>query len=290
MPATLPALLPWIAPFAAGYAAVVAVLALAQRRVLYRPARWIADPRECGADFLEAVRQQGQLLGWHAPPPAEAPVIVVFHGNCGTLARIAAKIAPWQRFGMGLFAATYRGYEGNGGRPDEAGLYADARAVLDWLAARGVAPERIILYGESLGSGIAAQMAVERPVRGLILEAPYVSMADVAQWHYPWTPARWLVRDRFDTLAKIGKVACPLLILHGERDRTIPVGHSRRLAGAAAAEATLAVFPEAGHTDLYDWGATRVLEDFLERLLIGKANGMVASRQKLADNARRLSH
>lgn len=258
--------LPLSAYLLAAYLLAVSLLALFQRRLLYRPTVGPSHPAAAGAPWMEAVRRGPRLLGWYGPAPdAAAPVLVFFHGNAGTLGRVSLKMTPWRRFGLGLFAATYRGYEGNPGSPDEVGLYADGRAVLDWLALQGIPSGRVILYGESLGSGVAAQLALERPVRGLVLEAPFVSMAEVAAHHYPWTPARLVVRDRFDTLAKIGRIACPLLILHGTADRTIPLSHSERLAGANPA-AQLVVLSEAGHLDLHERGATEALQAFLAAL------------------------
>lgn len=263
--------MPWLFPFLCApplaYLSVVGALAVGQRRLIYRPTKDYAPPFAAGAPWMTEVRRGETLLGWYAPPPTpEAPVLVFFHGNSGTLARIAQKMAPWREWGIGLFAATYRGFECNRGRPHEAGLYADGRTALDWLEREGVEPARQILYGESLGTGIATHLAVERPVRALVLEAPYVSMPEVAAQHYPWTPARFLVRDRFDTLGKIAYVRSPMLILHGEADHTIPVDHSRRLAAAATAWARLEVLPGADHVDLYEHGAEEILGRFVGAL------------------------
>jgi hypothetical protein len=260
--------MPWLfAPFAVAaiaYLAAVGYLAAFQRRMLYRPAPDAADPAEAGVPWMTAIHQDGRLLGWYAAAPDEnAPVLVFFHGNQGTVGRVANKMAPWRDWRLGLLAATYRGYAGNSGDPSEAGLYEDARAALAWLAAQGVSAERLILYGESLGTGIAAQMAIEQSVRAVVLEAPYVNIPELAAHHYPWTPARLLVQDRFDTLSKIGQIGAPVLILHGSADRTIPVGHARRLLAAASPLARLVEIPDAGHVDLFERGADVALRDFI---------------------------
>lgn len=251
---------------AAAYLLAVAVLVLFQRRLLYRPQMAPTDPASAGVTRMEPVRQGNRLLGWYAPPPTDgAPVLVFFHGNRGTLARVAAKTAAWQATDIGIFAATYRGYEGNPGRPSEAGLYADGRAVLDWLSASGIPPTRLILYGESLGTGVVTQLASERTVRAVVLEAPFSSMTDVAAGRYPWIPCRWLLRDRFDSLSKIGHIMAPLLILHGAADRTIPVEHARKLAEAAP-KTQLVVLSGANHLNLHDRGGTPPLLAFLKTL------------------------
>lgn len=248
------------------YLLAAAALVLGQRRLLYRPMPARRDPEAAGASWMTPVCQAKKLLGWFAPPPEEdAPTLVFFHGNRGTLARAAAKTAAWRVEGIGIFVATYRGYEGNPGRPSEAGLYADGRAVLDWLAEAGIPASRIILYGESLGTGVVTQLAGERPFRAVVLESPFASITDIAARRYPWIPCRWLLRDRFDSLSKIGGIVAPLLILHGGADRTVPVEHARKLAEAAP-KAQLVVLPEADHLNLHERGATPPLLAFLKGL------------------------
>ncbi|MDR3436159.1 alpha/beta hydrolase [Telmatospirillum sp.] len=232
------------------YLVVAFGLALAQRRLLYRPPpEGVSDPTL--APEMATIRQGPTLLGWwQSPPDPISPILVFFHGNRGTLNRIATKTAPWrEEFHLGLFLATYRGYEGNPGNPSEAGLYDDGRAVLDWLTHQGFSAERLILYGESLGTGVATQLAIERHCLGVVLEAPFSSIPDIAMERYPWAPSRWLVRDTYDNRAKIGDITSPILLLHGDADRTIPLAHSQRLA-AAAPSAQLAVVPQATHRNV----------------------------------------
>jgi len=165
---------------------------------------------------------------------------------------------------------SYRGYAGNPGTPTEEGLYADGRAALGFLAERGIGPGGVVLYGESLGSGVAVdvarQQAASEPVAAVILESPFSSIADVAQTHYPFVPARWLVKDRFDSVAKIAAIGTPLLILHGGRDRVVPQRFGRRLFAAAAQPKENRWFDEAGHSDLYSHGAAQVATAFIERV------------------------
>lgn len=248
------------------YLFVVVLLVLWQRKLLYRPLSAPREPAAAGASWMTPIRQENRLLGWFAPPPTnDAPVLVFFHGNRGTLARVAAKIAAWHLQDIGVFAATYRGYEGNPGRPSESGLYADARTVLAWLTETGIPTTRIILYGESLGTAVVTQMAGERTFRAIVLEAPFTSMTEVAAKRYPWIPCRWLLRDRFDSLSKIGNITVPLLILHGEADRTVPVEHARRLAEAAP-ETQLVVLSGANHLNLHEQGGTPPLLAFIKVL------------------------
>jgi fermentation-respiration switch protein FrsA (DUF1100 family) len=149
---------------------------------------------------------------------------------------------------------SYRGYGGSAGRPTEQGLYRDARAALAYLRKRGFGPERIVVYGESLGSGVAVHVAAEAPPAALVLEAPFTSLTAVAFQKCPYLPVPLLIRDRYNSLAKISRVRAPLFLMHGERDRTVTVGHGRRLFAAAKGPKQSLFLPEAGHTDLYDHG------------------------------------
>jgi len=145
--------------------------------------------------------------------------------------------------GYGVLAAEYRGYGVNPGEPSEQGLYKDGRAALDWLLARKVQPSDIVLVGNSLGSGVATELATQIDPRALVLVAPFKSMAATAANTYPWAPVDWLRHDRFDNIAK---VAAPVLVVHGEMDELIPLPHASELARAAAS-AELVTLPGLGH-------------------------------------------
>ena len=149
--------------------------------------------------------------------------------------------------------------------PSEAGFYADGAAALNFLASCGITQNRIVLYGESLGSGVAVRLAAQREFAGLILEAPFTSVAEVAQYHYAVIPASALVRDRFDSLACIGHIKAPILILHGEQDRIVPLRFGRALFDAAPEPKELWLAREAGHENLARYGAIEAVLDFLQR-------------------------
>jgi len=165
--------------------------------------------------------------------------------------------------------AEYRGYGGNPGTPSEAGFFTDGRAALAFLDREGVAPNRLVLYGESLGSGVAVALAVEHDIAALVLEAPPTSVAEVAQCHFPYVPASRMVIDRFDSLSRIGRVKAPILVLHGERDRVVPVRYGRALLAAAPEPKEGWFAPEAGHEDLARYGSLDVVVAFIDRHLGG---------------------
>jgi fermentation-respiration switch protein FrsA (DUF1100 family) len=167
----------------------------------------------------------------------------------------------------------YRGYGGNPGSPNEQGLYADGRAQLEFLAGQGVKPERWVLYGESLGTAIAVQMAFEQapknPVGAVILESPFTSLADAAAEHYPFVPARILVKDSYDTLAKIDKIKAPLFVFAGENDAIIPPQHGKTLFEAARQPKESHWIPGGGHNNLHQFGIPGKVIDFLRPWLAG---------------------
>jgi hypothetical protein len=172
--------------------------------------------------------------------------VVYFHGNGGSLAGAAAETAQYAAAGYGVLLVEYRGYGGNPGAPSEQGLYQDGRAAMAFLRAQGIAPARTIIVGHSLGTGTATQMAQEFGPAALILLAPFTSIPDAAAAAMPYVPARWLVSDRFDNLAKLPALTMPVLILHGTADSVVPFALGERLAKAAPT-ATFRAVPGAEH-------------------------------------------
>lgn len=257
------------------YAFVTGGMYVFQRTMLYHPSTSVPDPAGSGVPEMQPVDLQTAdgltLTAWFRPAGAGLPTIVLFSGNAGNIGDRAFKVRPLLDAGYGVLLAGYRGYGGNPGSPSEDGLYHDGRAALGMIHEKGIASSDVVLYGESLGSGVAVHLAHEAaasgsPVGGLILEAPYTSIADVAASHYPFVPALWLVKDRFDSEAKIADVRSPVMIFHGERDRVVPTRFGRRLFAAAAEPKESRWISEAGHNDLYEFSADRMVQDFLTSL------------------------
>jgi fermentation-respiration switch protein FrsA (DUF1100 family) len=209
------------------------------------------------------------LHSWWAPAVRpDGRVIVYLHGNAGHRGGRAERIRDYLANGYGVLLVGYRGYGGNPGLLSEAGVYEDARANLAFVAAQKVRSGQVVLFGESLGTAVAIQMALEQPVLALVLEAPLASILHSARARYPLFAFGPLIRDKFDSLSKIRRVRAPVLIVHGERDRTTAVRFGRML-HAAANEPKLGVFlPEADHNNLIDHGLARLTMDFLEKLPI----------------------
>lgn len=252
-----------------GYVALVGAMYLAQRALMYFPETTRTPP--AGAGFPEASEivlesaDGTSLIAWHVAPRGDRPVIVYLHGNGGALRHRVPRFRPLADAGYGLLALSYRGYGGSGGSPSEAGLIADGRAALE--LARLKHPEaRIVLWGESLGTGIATAVAAEEKVDGVILEAPFTSTADIASAAYPFVPVRLLMKDQFRSDERIGRVTAPILVLHGARDRVVPISYGERLFALAREPKRFVRFPEGGHEDLNAHGAIDAAKAFLDGL------------------------
>ena len=220
--------LKWIAIFlAAGYLGLAALMYVAQRALMYLPDTTRTAPAAAGFhDAQEVILDTAdgeKVIVWHVPPRSDQPIVLYVHGNGGALQHRAPRFRKLIASGVGLVALSYRGYAGSSGSPTEAGLIEDAHAAYAFTAARYPA-SRIALWGESLGTGVAVALASEKPIGRLMLQAPFTSTVDIASAIYWFLPVRLLMKDQFRSDQRIGKVTAPVLILHGERDRTIPIG------------------------------------------------------------------
>ena len=245
---------------AAGSVAVVAaVLALIwtmQRRLMYFPTHGVPAPGEIGLTGVEPVSVETsdglRLSGWFVAAFGTLPrvTVLVFNGNAGNRAHRWPLAAALHRHGLQVLLFDYRGYGGNAGTPTKNGLAADSRAARAYLVGRpDVDAARLVYFGESLGTAVAVDLAVEHPPAALVLRSPFTSMADVGQHHYPFLPVRLLLRDRFAAIDQIRRIRVPLLVIAGGHDRIVPIENSRRLYDAAVAPKTLLVLPDADHND-----------------------------------------
>jgi fermentation-respiration switch protein FrsA (DUF1100 family) len=248
----------WI-KLAMGAVAVYCVIGLVayigQRKLMYFPDRVRTLPVEVGLSGIEErtieTPDRERIVAWYGRARPGRPTLLYFHGNGGSLAIRASRIARFMDEGWGVYMMTYRGYGGSTGSPSEAANVADASLAHAALVKEGVPPESIVVYGESLGSGIAVRIAAALPVGGVILDAPYTSIVDVASRAYPFLPVRSFLIDRYETTRYIAGIKAPLLILHGERDGVVPVAMGRELARLAPGPKRLVIFPNGGHSDLY---------------------------------------
>jgi fermentation-respiration switch protein FrsA (DUF1100 family) len=221
------------------YAGVIIVLMALENSLVYHPVRasqdWWPPPGPHVQDVELRLPDGTPIHAWWCPVEGARGAVLYCHGNAGNLSHRGDAIAAMDRVvGEAVLIFDYPGYGKSGGRPSEAGCYAAADAAYDWLVEhRHIPPERIILYGGSLGGGVAVDLARRRPHRALVLAQTFTSLPDVGGRQFPWLPVRWLMRNRFDNLAKIGHCRRPVFISHGTADRVVPFQLGQRLFAAA---------------------------------------------------------
>jgi len=252
------------------YALLLIGLFLFQRSFLYFPSHTYVSLSEAYANRslkeLSVRTKDGlDLKAWYAPATSKPFTFVFFHGNGDCLFTASSVADPYIAAGYGFLVAEYRGYSGLPGKPTEAGLYADGRAYINGLMAQGVKSENIILFGHSLGTGVATQMAEEFHVGGLMLLAPYLSIPDIAQREFPYLPSRYIVLDRFENFKKMKNIHVPLLIVNGAKDQLIPPSQGKQLYDLANEPRQYYSIPGRGHNDAFDNFAVLGL-DWTDRL------------------------
>jgi hypothetical protein len=248
------------------YAVLATVLYVAQRSLMYFPDTAHVVPAEAGLPEAEEVPLTAadgvHVTAWHVPPRDAKPVIVYFHGNGGALRFRVARFRRLIADGVGLVALEYRGYGGSAGSPSEQGLIADAQAAYRFAAGR-YPSQQLVLWGESLGSGVAIALAAERPVGRVILEAPFTSAVALGARHYWYLPVSLLMKDQFRSDLRISNVTAPVMIMHGVHDRVVPYAMGEQLFDLANKPKHFVRFLDGGHEDLDDNGALDAVARFL---------------------------
>lgn len=243
------------------------------RLFMYFPDPVRVTPQEAGLSGVEEIElatgdggdggDGATLVAWYAKARPGQPTILYFHGNAGNAAGRAEKIERMRSGGAGVFYLNNRGYGGSGGQPTEKHNVADALTAYDYLRTQGIQGADIVLYGESLGTGQATRLGAGREVRAVVLEAPLTSTVDVGKRTWFFLPLNLLMTDKYNNTRHVAGVSAPLLVLHGERDATIPVQMGKRVFDAANEPKKLELFPDAGHSDLFDHGAWERVEAFV---------------------------
>ncbi len=250
------------------YLVVAATLFVVQRSLIF-PAPQHAPPVPGGFERVELrTADQLRLVAAYRPARDGRPTIVFFHGNGDSWSGAALATEALAEAGFGLMLPEYRGYAGNPGSPSEQGLYHDGRAAIEWLDGRGISPEELVIIGNSVGSGVAMQMALEYRPAALVLVSPFSSLPDVVAEKLPWLPTSLLLRDKFANKEKIGDFSGPVLLLHGTADDLIPAHHSRDLAKGHP-QADLRILADAGHELAYRRAAQEIQRDWLNKVFAG---------------------
>lgn len=235
-----------------------------QRFFIYYPVKTYPNSQQFSAQDMESVilsSQDGlQLHAWYHPPIDHNPTILYLPGNAGHRGFRMNLARQFIQAGIGILLVDYRGFGGNPGRPNEQGLYADARAGMAFLKEKS---HPIIVYGESIGSGVAIQIATEFPICSLILQSPFTSFSDLKRSIYPWLPV--FLYDKYDSAHKISSIHVPILILHGKRDRIVPYAQGATLYALAQQPKKLVPFANKGHNNLWDKHFAQIVISFIQK-------------------------
>jgi len=170
------------------------------------------------------------LIGWfYNRNLEEFKTILFFHGNAGSLENRTYKLNHFKNLNLNFLIIAWRGFSGNKGKPNEMGLYEDAKSAIKWLKAKGIKEKNIILYGESLGTGVAVEVAQNKNYAGVILESPFTSMVNMGKKYYPFFPVSLLLKDKFESYKKINNIFVPVLIMHGKVDKIVPYDMGKKM-------------------------------------------------------------
>ena len=255
--------------FLAGYATLVALLYLFQRNILFVPGKTIPMiVNSVVPEMIEIFLKTDDgldLRSWFFKGEEGKPIIIYFQGNAGTIFDRDFKARQFIDHGYSLLFVGYRGYGGNPGAPNEKGFLLDSKAAIDFVESKKFNQNDIVLYGESLGTGVAINLAREVDVGSVILEAPYASITKVASERYWFVPVRYLLKDKFDSISKVNSLSAPLLIIHGDQDDVIDLQHGKLLFTEASEPKYMHIFEGANHGNLYEHDAIKAVDSFIKR-------------------------
>ena len=241
-----------------------------QRQLMYFPTLERVSPEEVGLHDVKEVTLRANanvdLTSWYGRAKNGQPTILFFHGNGGAVSHRAYRFRELMAEGYGIFVLGYPGYGGNNGRPSESSFREGATLSYEYLRNSGISADDIVIYGESIGSGVAVQLAASVEAKGLILEAPMSSTIDVAREHYPYLFVRLFLKDTFQSVDYIEKINMPLLVMHGSSDQVIPIGLGRNLFQKAKNPKTFIELKGAGHNNLQSYSVKELARDFIESL------------------------
>ena len=243
------------------------ILFFLQRRILFNKSGIPKKPSDydlSGIETVEIVTPDGiKLLAWYSKPTLNNPILIYFHGNSFDIGERAYRIKRYIDKGWGVCLVAWRGYSGNSGYPSEKNLYIDGKATIDWVQNKSKYNlDNIIIYGESLGTAVAVEMATKYKFKSIILEAPFTSIVDIAKKRYFIYPVKFLILDHFNNLSKIDKIKTPLLIISGKRDEIVPHTHSLQLFSKANNPKENLFIDEAMHNNLYDFHIEKTVINF----------------------------
>ena len=213
------------------YILLLIIVFFFQRNLLYHPSvnNYLKNQGSNQPNEIEKVNittsDKIDLIGWFYNKDLEkSKTILFFHGNAGSLENRTYKLNHFKDLNVNFLIIAWRGFSGNKGKPNEKGLYEDGESAIRWLKTKGIDEKNIILYGESLGTGIAVEIAQNENYGGVILESPFTSMTNMGVKYYPFFPVRFLLKDKIESYKKLNNISVPILIMHGKVDKIVPYG------------------------------------------------------------------
>ena len=252
------------------YILILVFLYFYQRNLLYHPNENNYSGDKISVDIKKVTiltSDNIELLGWyHEKNIEDFKTIIYFHGNAGSLENRIHKLNHFHEMNVNFLIIAWRGFSGNNGNPSEQGLYVDGKSAIDWLIKKGVDEKNLILYGESLGTGVATHLAQNRSFAGVILETPFTSMIDAVKIFYPYIPVNLLLKDKFENYKKIKNVKLPILVMHGEKDQIVPFSMGKKIYEMANEPKYFYFTKYDDHMMEYDEKLVLAIKSFLKRL------------------------
>ena len=251
------------------YTALVIFIYFYQRNLLYHPSEnnYQNDKIEFNYDeiFIK-VDEEIQLKSWLIRKDFKKfKTLVIFHGNAGHLSNRIYKLNELYKLDINILLVSWRGFSGNKGSPTEDNLYTDAQAAIKWLNEEGIGNNQIILYGESLGSGVAVEVGRKNNFNSIILESPFTSIENSAKIYYPYLPVRLILKDRYDSISKIKMINTPILIMHGKKDDVVPFSMGKELFEKANSPKQSYFTPDDDHMMEFNSSLLQKIKDFIEK-------------------------
>ena len=252
------------------YFLILVFLYFYQRNLMYHPSEnnYLDDEVSVRIEKVKInIKDNIELLGWyHEKDLKKNKTILFFHGNAGSLENRIHKLNHFREMNVNFLIIAWRGFSGNKGKPSEKGLYEDGKSAINWLFNKGVEEEKIIIYGESLGTGVATHLSQNKNFAGIILETPFTSMIDAAKIFYPYIPVGLLLKDKFDNKNKIKNIRSPVLVMHGEADQIVPFDMGKKIYEIANEPKYSYFTKHDNHMMEYDENLIKALNSFLKRL------------------------
>ena len=251
------------------YLVVLVFIYFYQRNLLYHPSENNYQNDEIKFEYEEVnieVENEIKLKSWLINKDLKnLKTLLIFHGNAGDLSNRIYKLNELNKLEINILLISWRGFSGNKGSPTEKNLYKDAEAAIKWLNKKNVNNNQIILYGESLGTGIAVEMAKKNDFNSIILESPFTSIENSAKIYYPYLPVKYLLKDRYDTISKIKMVESPIMIMHGEKDDVVPFSMGKELFEKANSPKQSYFTPDDDHMMEFNSSLLKNIKDFIEK-------------------------